>query len=246
MPKKIEWDFSSFRKEIQDRIGVEDKNSLYYFHITIESGYYWGDGWRNIKSKYEYESQFEEKMEEIFGRVPKTRDDSSYYEINMDCGFYAHPMEWTGFANMENIEKLLIMAKEMPCVKAYEVKDMELLYPFSYCEYQKLIAENYPQIKKWFAVYDLENQKMPLSMRKSQVGFDFAKQNRLSIRDITDKVTGTLDNHKGVGFDDADVMMVSCLYTAYQAEKKYEKELNMKKFEDCHISKEKDDDEYER
>lgn len=232
--KKFEWDFSSLNKETRDRIGVEDKDSVYWFNIPIDAGYYWGSGWPSEGASMLYDYEMENALREEFPKnnIKKKDSDDNYIEIDaMGCGVYVHPMEWTGFATKENLDKLLSALEKMDCVKSIDKAGIrtELLYPINIIEYQKLIADNYPKLKEWFEDYDKENNRMPVKYREMDIGIDFAKENRLPIRNGFDKITGTLDNHKGYGSLQEDCHMITCLYRAYQAEKNYELQKNIQK-----------------
>lgn len=245
MPKPIKWDFSSLREEIRDRIGVRDENSLYRFHIRISAGYALGRGWTD-EQEQTYREELKNAIAKVYGedKVSKVKDNSDYIELSQtSCGFFAHPMEWDGFADEKNLLKVQKVLQNMDCVTNIRPLETELLYPFSVTDYENLIADNYPNIRKWFMVYDIENgyDKKPPKDNNGFVGTAFASQNRLPIRNPFDNITGTLDKEKGYGSMDIDARLVGCLYRAYQSQKAYEKQQQTEK-----AVKDKTDDEYER
>ena len=222
MPKKIDWDFSCLSAEQLDRIGVDDEKTLYSFSIELFAGYRWGSCWSSKEQADTYYEQFFKAMKEVFGKEMPYNENSSYYEIDYkDCGVFAHPMEWSGFGTKETIDKLYQMLYKMDCVDKSSIHliEQEPLYPLNKMDYEELIAYNYPQIKKWFAVYDLEHQRDTLRTREYEVGGAFIKDNRLIFRDDSDNVTGIFGNTGGWSSLDVDVQTITALYRAYEAEK---------------------------
>lgn len=231
MPKPIKWDFSKLSKGIQERIGVEDENSLYRFHIRISAGYALGRGWTD-RQEQTYREELKNAISKVFGEDKENRikTDTDYVELSQtSCGFYAHPMEWDGYADNKNLAKVEKVLRSMNCVTDIKPVEKELLSPLSITDYENLIADNYPNIRKWFMVFDIENgyDRRPKDSASYEAGIEFAKQNRLHIRNPFDKVTGVLDrNYSSM---DADARLVSCLYRAYQSQKAYEKQQQSEK-----------------
>lgn len=231
MPKKIEWDFS--RLDSIAGVGCEkikngeyDKDTEFAFHIALVSPYKWGRGW-TAEEGDRFKDELRDAITEVFGKTMRIEDEH-IVPLSNSCGFYPHPMDIAGYGRKEDIEKLHKVFDKMSCVTSHRDTFQTAIYPLSVTGYENLIADNYPNIKKWFAVYDLENSDAGRRFREHEVGLKFIEQNRLPIINYPyNKVDGVLN--EGRSSLDPDVRLICSLYRAYQAEKEYEKTKNIPK-----------------
>ena len=223
--RKFEWDFSSLDKNIQQacldiKNGIYNDNTEFAFHIALVSPYKWGKGWTASEAD-RFKDELRDSIKEVFGKTMRI-DDERIVNVSNSCGFYPHPMDIAGYGTKSDIEKLHKVFNKMSCVASHRDTFQTALYPLSVTEYENLIADNFPALKKWFAVYDLEKSDLGKRTRMADVGMTFAEKNRLPIINYPqNNVDGVLN--LGRSSFDPDINLICSLYRAYQAEKEYEK-----------------------
>lgn len=158
-----------WRAEELDKLKVSEYK---YVNIQIDSDYQWGSGWTS-----EQEQRF---INEVY---PKLRE--AGYSINAPtmtgaCNtlsvkgdehtdIYMHPMNFTGYAKVEDIEKLEALLSSCKCIDNVNIIRKDDCYDLSDHNYRKLIAAHAKEI---MACLDEKDSKY-------DVGFDFAKKHRI-------------------------------------------------------------------
>jgi len=173
-------------KKIPEELPVSDYRAV---HIQIKTDYKWGNGWT-----YEQARNFEQTL------YPKLRQ--AGYDIKADdvvgfcdhlvsayrkedkkgriwdgnkLDFYMHPMEFTGYATLKDVEKIMDILKSCPeCVYKVNLLKCDKVYDIKQGDYENIILNSSKEI-----VDAIATEKARGGRFFSDVGFNFAREARI-------------------------------------------------------------------
>ena len=160
--------------------------------INIRSAYKWGSGWSSMQATLFKEevlgtlrnAGYKIKESDISGSCPSIIGKTWNDRINL----YLHPMEFTGYAKIEDIINIMTILKS--CKQVYEVMEpqMDDVYDLSDSQYRNLILTHTNDILEiWKAKKQNPNYWM------HDFGMDFAKEGRVPRVGDSSGVLSSLD-----------------------------------------------------
>lgn len=187
------------------------------FHIRFDSGYGWGSAWKSYEAKQMFEETVFSGLKEAgFHLVENETVSFGCPSIQGETGkspvlfrgkkypnVYLHPMEFTGYASYEMIDKIMNVLQESPCVDNVELLYERDVYEINDHEYRKILSENAPVICD--AIQDFVSKGKYIS--DYDIGFDFAEHCRIP----------RLGDKTGKFSDDIDVQFIEDFYRNMKA-----------------------------
>lgn len=200
-------------KKIPEELPVSDYRAI---HIQIKTDYKWGSGW-NYEQARNFEKTLYPKLRQagydikenndIVGScdhlVSADRKEDNYGRVwgGNKLDLYMHPMEFSGYATLEDVEKIMDILKSCPeCIYEVELLKCDKVYDLNQGDYENIILNSSNEIVDAIAT---EKAKSGRFFSVSDVGFDFAREAR--IPRFGDSVGG------GYGSSDVDVHTVNMI-----------------------------------
>jgi hypothetical protein len=186
--------------------------------ITIKSDYGWGSGWTSGERK-RFEDIVYSALEGAGYDVVPPEDDLGCPHLRVKAGLpmhmrdnrldlYMHPMEFTGYAKPEDVEKIMnILNNECSdAVYGTELVIDEEVYDLNDYGYKKIIMENAGEIM------DCIEKARGKGYVPYEVGFEFARECRIP----------RYGDGSGLGFSDVDITTISDIVKVAEVLKEYE------------------------
>lgn len=193
-----------------------DKAKEHYYHVSLDTDYKWGVGWgsddyeamKNAKNFENVHNTLIAHADEIGYKFQRPTSSGACPElksknITETVDLYIHPMEITGVATKETMQKIISVLKENCSEQIREIRvDREKeLYDVSDAMYQRILDKNSSEIFKALK----EGSDISISNHEYfNAGMDFAKATR--IPRIQNRTEGVLCS------SDIDVAYVESLY----------------------------------
>lgn len=158
-----------WRAEELDKLKVSEYK---YVNIQIDNDYQWGSGWTSEQER-RFTNEVYPKLREAGYSInaPTMSGACSTLSVRGDrhTDIYMHPMNFTGYAKVEDIEKLEALLSGCECIDNVNIIRKDDCYDLSDHNYRKLIAAHAKEI---MACLDEKTSKY-------DVGLDFAEKHRI-------------------------------------------------------------------
>ena len=161
--------------------------------IPLTTAYKWGYGWCNFEDMYSFQLEVYPKITDAGYILNKSEDGSSPTITKNDwrsrMSLYLHPMEITGYATIEDVNKIIDILHT--CKSVYEVGEPEItnVYNISDSDYEHLLVANSKEILDWIK----EKSKKGSTVL---IGFEFADEFRIPrIGDSSLRLCSDVDVH---------------------------------------------------
>ena len=218
--------FTDFTLEIPEDLKYAKEHSV---RIELTSAYQWGRGWSTTEAK-----EFEEVVypaltksgaykihpsDDPWGGCPHLVSTDPTNRLDL----YMHPMEFTGYANEEDLHKITeILSGCKPCIKKVCITKNEPVYDMPDYAYRKLLIDNAKAIVDCVAKKIKNPQTRENYLQGNESGFDFSRVCR--IPRYKDKT--------GLTSSDVDIITVSEILTIAQKLGAFDKDRDMDKDDD--------------
>ncbi len=218
--------FVNFALEIPKDLPYAKEHSV---RIELTSAYKWGSGW-SIAESDAFEKMVYPALTESGAYKIKPSDDpwggcphlvSTNKANRLDL--YMHPMEFTGYANEEDLHKITeILSGCKPCIEKVYITKNEPVYDMTDYAYRKLLIDNAKAIVDCVAEKIKNPQTRENYLQGNESGFDFSRVCRLPrYKDKT-----------GLTSSDVDITTVSEILTIAQKLGAFDRGLDIDKDDD--------------
>lgn len=202
-------------KKIPEELPVSEYRAV---HIQMKTDYKWGSGWN-----YEQAGNFERTLYPKLRRAGYSIKEDDYYcdhLVSADrkenthgriCGgneldFYMHPVEFTGYATLKDVEKITDILKSCPeCIYEVNLLKCDKVYDLNQRDYENILLDSSKEIVDAIATETARSGRF----FSTSDSFDFARKFR--IPRFGDSVSG------GYSSSDTDIRIVNMI--AIMAEK---------------------------
>ena len=170
-------DFENFKLNLNGRtLPIAKEHRV---RISISSDYEWGSGWNELQSK-RFENVVYTALTKSGEFYIKNDDNSPFYcphlkSYKSKMDLYIHPMEFTGYATPEEMNKVIdILSNECSSVIYHiSIQEDEKIYDLSDKEYKEILIDNTKEIINEIAKTKEERGFI------GDIGFDFARECRI-------------------------------------------------------------------
>lgn len=146
-----------------------------YKRVTfdIDSKYRWGEGW-SFADKINFEAEVLNALTEVGFTVQPSDNGRAMIATSQNkfTNLYLHPMEFTGYANKEDILKVVTAIKKCKSCRITSMEGHDC-YEISDKHYLDLLKANTPMVRVWLDSY------MKTHSDLYEVEVDFIRENRI-------------------------------------------------------------------
>lgn len=146
-------------------------------HINIVSDYRWGYGWTEAQAR-NFRDEVFPKLKDAGYEIEKPKETYSAYTLRMPnrmdhTSLHLHPMDFSGYARIEDIIKIIGILKTCKCVYEIATPKCKDVYNLTEAQYKDVLAKNSKDILEWAKAY--KEKGLPMY----DIAFQFAQEYRI-------------------------------------------------------------------
>ena len=146
-------------------------------HINIVTDYRWGFGWTEAQAR-NFQDEVFSKLRDAGYEIEKPKETYSAYILRMPnlmdhTSLHLHPMDFSGYARIEDISKIIGVLKTCKCVYEIATPKCKDVYNLTDKEYKETLSKYSNDILEWVKTY--KEKGLPMY----DIGFSFAQNYRI-------------------------------------------------------------------